>query len=229
MGSSAQINRSVETSSDESAPSAIATTSILSLQPSTSTSTEASSNSMITTSGATTSFTTTSSTTIADSDSNAEFSCNICFDTSVSPVLTLCGHLFCWSCLHQWLEAQRQNPTCPVCKAGCAQDKVIPIYGRGKEQVDPRSTTPKRPAGQRPEPFRSPNQIGTGFTLATGQVTFTGTMIPPFMFSPFGVHYGASYAGAMGPNGAVQTPMQAYVSRLFFMLGALILVGILLY
>ncbi|KAF9895980.1 hypothetical protein BX616_008413, partial [Lobosporangium transversale] len=41
MGSSAQINRSVETSSDESAPSAIATTSILSLQPSTSTSTEA--------------------------------------------------------------------------------------------------------------------------------------------------------------------------------------------
>lgn len=43
-----------------------------------------------------------------------------------------------WSCLHQWLEAQHQNPTCPVCKAGCAQDKVIPIYGRGKEQLDPR-------------------------------------------------------------------------------------------
>ncbi|KAI8595377.1 hypothetical protein EDD21DRAFT_391379 [Dissophora ornata] len=164
-----------------------------------------------------------------DSDSNGEFSCNICFDTSVSPVLTLCGHLFCWSCLHQWLDAQRQNPTCPVCKAGCAQDKVIPIYGRGNEQVDPRSTTPKRPAGQRPEPLRNPNQAA-GFALGgTGQVTFTGTMIPPFMFSPFGIHYGASYTGNMGPNGAVQTPMQAYVSRMFFMLGTLILVGILLY
>ncbi|KAG0352384.1 hypothetical protein BGZ54_002815, partial [Gamsiella multidivaricata] len=94
---------------------------------------------------------------LMDSDANAEFSCNICFDTSISPVLTLCGHLF-WS------------------------------------------TTPKRPAGQRPEPFRNPNQ--TGFTLGTGQVTFTGTMIPPFMFSPFGIQYGASYTGNMGTNGA---------------------------
>ncbi|KAG0257511.1 hypothetical protein BG011_003922 [Mortierella polycephala] len=134
-------------------------------------------------------------------ESNSEFSCNICFDTSMSPVLTLCGHLFCWSCLHQWLEAQRQNPTCPVCKAGCAQDKVIPIYGRGKEQLDPRSTTPKRPAGQRPEPFRNPGQAG--FALASGQVTFSGTMIPPFMFSPFGIQYGASYSGNLGSNGAV--------------------------
>ncbi|KAF9354698.1 hypothetical protein BGX34_010857 [Mortierella sp. NVP85] len=168
---------------------------------------------------------------VPESDSSAEFSCNICFDTSVSPVLTLCGHLFCWSCLHQWLEAQHLNPTCPVCKAGCAQDKVIPIYGRGKEQVDPRSTTPKRPPGQRPEPLRNPNQpgVGGGFTFTTGQVTFSGTMIPPFMFSPFGIQYGATYTTNMGPNGVVQTPIQAYVHRMVFMLGTLILVGILLY
>lgn len=126
-----------------------------------------------------------------------------------------------------------------------------------------RSTTPKRPAGQRPEPLRNP---GAGFALATGQVTFSGTMIPPFMFSPFGIQYGGSYSGNLGANGAgmwprrrfvavsvdallcndqhppaatdtcflclcvlVQTPAQAYMSRLFFMLGTLILVGILLY
>ncbi|KAF9988946.1 hypothetical protein BGZ75_008127 [Mortierella antarctica] len=93
------------------------------------------------------------------------------------------------------------------------------------------STTPKRPAGQRPEPLRHP---GTGFALATGQVTFSGTMIPPFMFSPFGIQYGGSYSGNLGANGAgmssvLQTPAQAYMSRLFFMLGTLILVGILLY
>lgn len=29
-----------------------------------------------------------------DSEPGGEFSCNICFDTSMSPVLTLCGHLF---------------------------------------------------------------------------------------------------------------------------------------
>ncbi|KAF9427111.1 hypothetical protein BGZ94_005469 [Podila epigama] len=156
-----------------------------------------------------------------DSDHGGEFSCNICFDTSMAPVLTLCGHLFCWSCLHQWLEAQRQNPTCPVCKAGCSQDKVIPIYGRGKEQVDPRSTTPKRPAGQRPEPLRHPGQAG--FALAPGQVTFSGTMLPAFMFSPFGIQYSGSYTGTFGGNGAAQTPMQAYMSRMFFMLGTMIL------
>jgi hypothetical protein len=43
-----------------------------------------------------------------------------------------------WSCLAQWLNAQSRNPTCPVCKAGCGKDKVIPIYGRGKEEKDPR-------------------------------------------------------------------------------------------
>lgn len=59
-----------------------------------------------------------------------------------------------------------------------------------------RSTTPKRPAGQRPEPFRNPNQ--TGFALGTGQVTFSGTMLPPFMFTPFGIQYGATYSGTIG-------------------------------
>ncbi|KAG0337884.1 hypothetical protein BG004_007454, partial [Podila humilis] len=91
------------------------------------------------------------------------------------------------------------------CKAGCAQDKVIPIYGRGKEQVDPRSTTPKRPAGQRPEPLR--NLGPAGFAMAPGQVTFSGTMLPAFMFSPFGVQYGGSYSGTLGGgNGAGSVP-----------------------
>lgn len=46
--------------------------------------------------------------------------------------------LISWTCLAQWLNAQSRNPTCPVCKAGCGKDKVIPIYGRGKEEKDPR-------------------------------------------------------------------------------------------
>ncbi|KAI8058149.1 hypothetical protein BDF22DRAFT_664174 [Syncephalis plumigaleata] len=66
------------------------------------------------------------------------YSCNICFDAAIEPVLTLCGHLYCWPCLHQWLDAQRLNPLCPVCKAGCGSDKVIPVYGRGREATDPR-------------------------------------------------------------------------------------------
>lgn len=31
----------------------------------------------------------------------AIFQCNICFETATSPVVTQCGHLFCWPCIHQ--------------------------------------------------------------------------------------------------------------------------------
>ncbi|KAJ1997330.1 hypothetical protein GGI04_005446, partial [Coemansia thaxteri] len=117
--------------------------------------------------------------------SGGEFSCNICFDTATDPVLTICGHLFCWSCLVQWLEC---SATCPVCKAGCDKDKVIPVYGRGREEKDPRlnPNMPNRPAGQRPPPPpRQHNQI--------------------FGFDPFGVpgsFHGMGRAGG-GGGGAV--------------------------
>ncbi|KAL6553108.1 E3 ubiquitin-protein ligase rma3 [Orobanche gracilis] len=27
------------------------------------------------------------------------FECNICFELAQDPVITLCGHLYCWPCL----------------------------------------------------------------------------------------------------------------------------------
>jgi hypothetical protein len=30
-----------------------------------------------------------------------QFDCNICFDAARDPVVTQCGHLYCWPCLHQ--------------------------------------------------------------------------------------------------------------------------------
>lgn len=29
------------------------------------------------------------------------YDCHICLDTAADPVVTLCGHLFCWPCLYQ--------------------------------------------------------------------------------------------------------------------------------
>ena len=46
------------------------------------------------------------------------FECNICLDTASDAVISMCGHLFCWPCLHQWLETRPQRQICPVCKAG---------------------------------------------------------------------------------------------------------------
>ena len=67
------------------------------------------------------------------------FECNICLDTAKDAVVSMCGHLFCWPCLHQWLETRPNRQLCPVCKAAISKEKVIPLYGRGStNQQDPR-------------------------------------------------------------------------------------------
>eukprot|EP00418_Pyrodinium_bahamense_P087615 CAMPEP_0179074618 /NCGR_PEP_ID=MMETSP0796-20121207/33177_1 /TAXON_ID=73915 /ORGANISM="Pyrodinium bahamense, Strain pbaha01" /LENGTH=139 /DNA_ID=CAMNT_0020771843 /DNA_START=67 /DNA_END=483 /DNA_ORIENTATION=- len=101
------------------------------------------------------------------------FECNICLEQALEPVVTRCGHLFCWSCLHKWLNApaaaqqspaaqggasgtggSRNGAVCPICKASVTMQNVIPVYTRGN-QTDPRNTypdLPARPPGERPEP-----------------------------------------------------------------------------
>ncbi|KAG2237302.1 hypothetical protein BDF21DRAFT_442930 [Thamnidium elegans] len=156
------------------------------------------------------------------------YECNICFDTAIHPVLTLCGHLFCWSCLAQWLNAQSRNPTCPVCKAGCGKDKVIPIYGRGKEEKDPRNdpSIPTRPAGQRPAPIRDPNRPATSFfSQPFGNNAFNrgGISISAgFGFFPVGVTFNMP----TGASNAQHTPQGAFFSRLVMMLLSLLIIAI---
>ncbi|CAN1807311.1 E3 ubiquitin-protein ligase RMA1H1, partial [Linum perenne] len=65
------------------------------------------------------------------------FDCNICFDFAREPVVTLCGHLYCWPCIYKWLHVQtsshtpEEHPQCPVCKAGISHTTMVPLYGRG--------------------------------------------------------------------------------------------------
>lgn len=74
-----------------------------------------------------------------DKNEESMFECNICLDTAKDAVVSMCGHLFCWPCLHQWLETRPNRKLCPVCKAAIGKDKVIPLYGRNStKQEDPR-------------------------------------------------------------------------------------------
>jgi E3 ubiquitin-protein ligase RNF5 len=96
-----------------------------------------------------------------------EFECNICLDNVSNPVVTICGHLYCWECLDQWLVSKNvQQQACPVCKAALELDKIIPIYSKGNK-VDPRLKRKHPP----PPNYQHFNQIHIG--------------IFPF---PFGVH-----------------------------------------
>ncbi|GMN35429.1 hypothetical protein TIFTF001_005292 [Ficus carica] len=107
------------------------------------------------------------------------FECNICFDLAQDPIVTLCGHLFCWPCLYKWLHIHSPSKDCPVCKALIEEEKLVPLYGRGKSSTDPRSKSipddniPHRPSGQRPEtaPPPEPNHFphhGFGFMGGLG-------------------------------------------------------------
>lgn len=77
------------------------------------------------------------------------FECNICLDTASEPVVTMCGHFYCWPCIALWLE---RSDECPVCKSKISKEKIIPVYARGSEKKDPRKNVPPRPAGHREEP-----------------------------------------------------------------------------
>ncbi|RWS19405.1 E3 ubiquitin-protein ligase RNF185-like protein [Leptotrombidium deliense] len=98
-------------------------------------------------------------------DNESNFECNNCLDTAKNTVVSLCGHLFCWPCLHQWLETKPSRQVCRVCKAAISRDKVIPLYGRGSSKQDPRDKLPSRPPGQRsePEPNHSTSFPAFGF------------------------------------------------------------------
>ncbi|XP_041026075.1 E3 ubiquitin-protein ligase RMA1H1-like [Juglans microcarpa x Juglans regia] len=71
-------------------------------------------------------------------NTNACFDCNICLDFAKEPVVTLCGHLYCWSCIYKWLHVQSatlapdEHPQCPVCKADISHTTMVPLYGRGQ-------------------------------------------------------------------------------------------------
>lgn len=100
-----------------------------------------------------------------ESNSNAAFECNICLDVARDAVISMCGHLFCWPCLHTWLETRPNRQICPVCKAGIGKDKVVPLYGRDDSNPkDPREKpVPPRPKGQRPEPESTGGSTFGGF------------------------------------------------------------------
>ena len=90
--------------------------------------------------------------------STSQFECNICLDTARDAVISYCGHLFCWPCLHKWIETKPNNQTCPVCKSTISRDKVIPLYGRNcNDKKDPRDKIPPRPQGHRSEASRNVN------------------------------------------------------------------------
>ncbi|KAL3574405.1 hypothetical protein D5086_025018 [Populus alba] len=126
--------------------------------------------------------------TVKDSDDSPSsgFDCNICLDSVHDPVVTLCGHLYCWPCIYKWLhfqsisdENQDQHPQqqCPVCKAEVSQSTIVPLFGRGQTTKPCKGKAPnlgiiipRRPPG-RACGFDSPRSpIATSSPRVTPQI-----------------------------------------------------------
>uniref|UniRef100_T2M753 RING-type E3 ubiquitin transferase n=1 Tax=Hydra vulgaris TaxID=6087 RepID=T2M753_HYDVU len=162
---------------------------------------------------------------------NSSFECNICLDIAQDPVVSMCGHLFCWPCLHRWIETRPARPMCPVCKAAISKDKVIPIYGKDNpSQTDPREKLPPRPQGQRTEPENSYNPFNNftnfgGFNAHNGGGLQFSFGIGAFPFTLFSGTFGARNSGE---GTTVQQQEEQFLSRAFLWMALLFLVWLFL-
>ncbi|XP_016994017.2 E3 ubiquitin-protein ligase RNF185 [Drosophila takahashii] len=155
-----------------------------------------------------------------DSRDGSLYDCNICLDTAHNAVVTMCGHLFCWPCLLQWLLTEPSRSLCPVCKAAVDKDKVIPLYGRNStRREDPREGIPPRPAGRRTEP-----EAEAGSNHLFGHVFHMSVALGfPFGFISSSLNW-AAQRNAAANRGTTQFQDEQNLSK-FFLYMAFVLIA----
>ena len=62
------------------------------------------------------------------------FECTICLDTAKEPVLTKCGHIYCWPCIYNWLDSKGGKAKCPNCKNEITKNDLIPVYANDENK-----------------------------------------------------------------------------------------------
>lgn len=52
--------------------------------------------------------------------------CTLCLEPMRDPSVTTCGHVFCWSCIGDWI---REKPECPLCRQAVMAQHVLVLRG----------------------------------------------------------------------------------------------------
>jgi E3 ubiquitin-protein ligase RNF5 len=124
---------------------------------------------------------------------NKNFECTICLDTAKEPVLTKCGHIYCWPCIYNWLDSKGGRAKCPNCKNEITKNDLIPVYANdeNKENTNRFKNIPKRPKAE-----RNPNTERENFQGSFSNFSFNfGGGFFPFMmnFNNMGNQFNSDY------------------------------------
>ncbi|XWS52053.1 hypothetical protein CRYUN_Cryun11dG0034300 [Craigia yunnanensis] len=157
------------------------------------------------------------------------FGCNICFDSAQDPVVTLCGHLYCWPCIYKWLnvqtsslDADQQHQNCPVCKANISSSSLVPLYGRGiSSDSDSKNPHSDLVIPQRPPPSGSNTTITSLHPSRRLRENFFHSQSQSFHHQQYFPHPYGGYATLASSNlGGIA--MTNFINPMIGMLGEMI-------